>query len=128
MQDIFNKTCEKLCKSTTTSQYNLLKGQLEELAKKHPTLNLWIQWWHVHRSHIFVPFRGGGLLGVKLSEMGNAGWKPFNTLRLAHTVKQDTATMILQEKEIYLFNSNQAKSTGQGPSKAVRNSEIDKRR
>ena len=30
--------------------------------------------------------------------------------------------MILQEKELYLFNRNQAKSTGQGPSKAVWNS------
>ena len=123
MQDIFNKTCEKLCKSTTTtSQYNLLKEQLEELAKKHTTLNPWIQWWHVCRSHIFAPFRGGDLHGVNLSEMGNAGWKPYNTLRLVHAAKQDTATMILQEKEIYLFNRNQAKSTSQVPSKAVRNS------
>ena len=54
--------------------------------------------------------------------MENAGWKPYNTLRLVHTTKQDTATMILQEKEIYLFNRNQAKSTGQGQSKVVRNS------
>ena len=37
-------------------------------------------------------------------------------------VKQDTATMIMQEKEIYLFNRNEAKSTGRGPSIAVRNS------
>ena len=48
VMDIFNQTCEKLCKSTTTSQYNLLKGQLEELAKKHPTLDPWIQWWYAH--------------------------------------------------------------------------------
>ena len=35
MQDIFNKTCKKRCKlTTTTSQYNLLKRQLEELAKE----------------------------------------------------------------------------------------------
>ena len=82
MREIFDKTCEKLCKSTTTtSQYNLLKGQLEELATKHPTLHPWIQWWHAHQSHIFAPFRGGGLPGVNLSEIGNAGWKPYNTLR-----------------------------------------------
>ena len=123
IQDIFNKTCKKLCKSTTiTNQYNLLKGELEELAKKHPTLNPWIQWWHVHRSHIFAPFRVGGLTGVNLSEMENAGWESYNTLGLVHADKQDTATMILQEKEIYLFNRNQTKSTGSGPSKAVRNS------
>ena len=93
---------QKPCKSTTINQYNLLKGQLEELAMKYPPFNPWIQWWHVHRSHIFAPFRGGGLPGVNLSEMGNAGWKPYSTLRLVHATKQDTAAMILQEKEIPL--------------------------
>ena len=76
----------------------------------------------MHRSHISVPFRGGGLPGVNLSKVGNVGWKPYNTLRLEHAAKQDTATMILHKKEIYLFNRNQEKSTGQDPSKAVRNS------
>ena len=66
-------------------------------------------------------FRGGGLPGVNLSEMGNAGWKPYNTSRLVHAANQGMATMILQEKEVYLFNRSQAKSTGQGPNKAVRN-------
>ena len=33
MGEIFNKICKELCKSTTTtSQYNLLKAQLEEMA------------------------------------------------------------------------------------------------
>ena len=57
-----------------------------------------------------------------MSEIGNAGWKPYNTLRLVHVAKQDTATMIMQEKDIYLFNRNKAKSTGRGHSIAVRNS------
>ena len=68
----------------------------------------------------FAPL-GGGLPGVNLSEMGNAGWKPYNTLQLVHAAKQDIASMMLQEKEIFLFNRNMAKSTGRGPSKAVRN-------
>ena len=54
--------------------------------------------------------------------MGNAGWKPYNTLRLVHTAKQDVASMMLQGKEIFLFNRNMERSTGRGPSKAVRNS------
>ena len=57
-----------------------------------------------------------------MSEIGNAGCKPYNTLRLVHMVKQDTATMIMQEKEIYLFYGNKAKLTGRGLSIAVRNS------
>ena len=57
-----------------------------------------------------------------MSEIGNTGQKPYNTLRLVHVAKQYTATMIMQEKEIYLFNRNKAKSTSRGPSIAVRNS------
>ena len=59
MPEIFNKICEKLCKSTTTaSQYNLLKAQLEEMAKKQPTLQSWIKWWDARCSHI-LPLLGG---------------------------------------------------------------------
>ena len=73
--------------TTTTSQYNILKGLLEELPKKHPTLHPWMQCWYAGSSHIFAPFRGGGLPGVNKSEIGNAGWKPYNTLRLVHLEK-----------------------------------------
>ena len=58
--------------------------------------------------------------------MGNAGWNPYNTLRLVHAAKQDIASTMLQEKEIFLLNRNMAKSTGRSPSKAVRNSREQK--
>ena len=123
MGEIFNKICEKLCKSITAiSQYNLLKAELKEMTKKKPTLQPWIKWWDARCAHTFAPFKVAGLPGVNLSEMGNAGWKPCNTLRLVHAAKQDIASMMLQETEIFLFNRKMAKSTGRGLSKAVRNS------
>ena len=71
MKDVFTQICEKLCKSTTTaSQYNLLKGQLDQLAKNQPILEPWIKWWDARKAHIFAPFRGAGLPGVNLSEIG----------------------------------------------------------
>ena len=77
----FTAICRKLCNSTTgVSQYNLLKGRLEGIAKKCDTLVPWIKWLDVRRSHIFAPFRGAGLPRVNLSEIENAGWKPSNTL------------------------------------------------
>ena len=88
------RSCVK--STTTASQYNLLKAQLEEIAKKQPTLQPWIKWWDARHSHICTPFRGAGLPGVNLSEMGNAGWKPYKTLRLVHAAKQDVASMMLQ--------------------------------
>ena len=46
----------------------------------------------------------GGLLGVNLSEQGNAGWKPSATMCLVKAAKYDVATMLLQEKELFKFN------------------------
>ena len=121
LREKFSKVCKKMAHScTTVSRYNLLKGQLEEVAKLHPEITSWIEWWHARCSHIFTPFRGDGLPGVNLSEQGNAGWKPRYTLRLVHAAKQDIATMILQEKEMSLFQNHLSKSSGRGSSQAIR--------
>ena len=105
---------------STVSKYNLLNGKVEEVEKLHPEIALWIEWWHARCSHIFTPFRGAGLPGVNLSEQGYAGWKPRHSIRLVHGAKQDILTMILQEKEMSLLQNSLSKSSGRGPSKAIR--------
>ena len=67
-QATFKQICRKLCEATTVAMYHVLKGHLDEMAKKYEFLKPWIDWWHERCSHIFVPFRGGGLPGVNLSE------------------------------------------------------------
>ena len=89
------------------------------MSKLAPALEKWIEWWHLHRSHIFGPFRMPGLPGVNLAEQGNSSWKPKKPLRLVHAVKNDTATMVLQEEELYEFTRNMPMSTGRGPSDAI---------
>ena len=66
-----------------------------------------------------MPFRGGGLPGVNLSEQGNAGWKrqPMSLVRAA---KEDFATVVLQERQMHMFNNNLQASDGHGPSQADR--------
>ena len=49
----------------------------------------------------FVPFRGGGLPGVTLSEQGNAGWKR-HMMSLVRAAKEDFAIMVLQERHIQM--------------------------
>ena len=73
----------------------------------------------MRRSHIFGPFRTPGLPGVNLAEQGNSSWKPKKPLWLVHAVKNDTATMVLQEEELYEFMRNMTTSTGKGPSDAI---------
>ena len=60
-----------------------------------------------------------GLPGVNLAEQGNSSWKPKIPLQLVHAVKNDTATMVLQEEELYEFIRNMSMSTGKGPSDAI---------
>ena len=103
--------------------YNILKGKLEEMAARIPQLYTWIAWWHDQRSHIFGPYRGGGLPGCNLSGQGNAKWWPTNTMRLVHTAHGDLSTMIFQEVSVNLFNRNLHKSSGRGRSKAARDAQ-----
>ena len=61
MREEFIDTCNQLCKVTTVLKYDILKGKLEEMAARVPQPYTWIEWWHDRRSHIFGPYRGGGL-------------------------------------------------------------------
>ena len=56
MREKFLDICKKLTTATTVSKYNILKSQLDEMAKIYPTLQPWIKWWDARRSHIFAPF------------------------------------------------------------------------
>ena len=83
----------------------------------NPAIQKWIQWWD-DRSHIFTPYRGGGLPSVNLSEQGNAGWVTCQ-MHLVHVAKCDVSTMIFKEKQVFTFDHNLEKSTGCGPTQAV---------
>ena len=89
------------------------------MAKLYPEIVNWIDWWHERRSHIFVPFRGGGLPDVNLSKQGNAGWKRW-PMSLVRAAKEDFATMVLQERPMHMFNNNLQASDGHSPSQADR--------
>ena len=119
LRDLFMEKCTELCHSTTVAAYYIVKSRLDEIGKAYPEIESWIDWWHERRSHIFSPFRGGGIPGVNLSEQGNAGWK-VTTMRLVDAAKYDTATTIRFEEGKYKFDRNLAKSSGRGPSKAAR--------
>ena len=119
MREMFTTLTKELCKVTTVAKYKILKSRQDKVAKLYPEIVNWINWWHERRSHIFVPFRGGGLPGVNLSEQGNAGWKrrPMSLVRAA---KEDFATMVLQERRMHMFHNNLQASDGHGPSQADR--------
>ena len=116
---MFITLTKELCKVTTVAKYKILKSRQDEIAKLYSEIVNWIDWWHEKRSHIFVPFRGGGLLGVNLSEQGNAGWKR-QPMSLGRAAKEDFTTMVLQERLMHMFNNNLQASDGCGPSQADR--------
>ena len=92
MRELFTRLCKNLCTATTVAKYNVIKSQVDEIAKVYPAIDSWIDWWHKHRKHIFGPFHSAGLPSVNLSEQGNAGWHT-RTLQLVHAAKYDMASM-----------------------------------
>ena len=121
-RDKFKDLCHCLCQATTITQYKDFFGQLRFIARTYPEVNAFLKYWDLRKSHVFPPFRGGGLPGVNLSEQGNASFKPPQTMRLVHAAKYDVSSMILQESQINLFEKNMMKCAGRGPSKEVRDS------
>ena len=62
MRELFTRLCKNLCTATTVAKYNVIKSQLDEIAKVYPTMESWIDWWHERRKHIFGPFCSAGYL------------------------------------------------------------------
>ena len=118
MGGLFISLCHKLCACTAVAKYKILKSCLDDIGDMNPAIKNWIQWWDDRRSHIFTPYRGGGLPGVNLSEQGNAGWVTHQ-MHLVHVAKYDVSTMMTQEKQVFKFDRNLEKLTGHGPTQAV---------
>ena len=119
-QDRFVDTCFKMCEVTTVADYNCLKAILDEMSEESPEIKPFINYWHPRRSHVFRPFRGGGLPGVNLSEQANKSFKPSSSkaMHLVTAAKYDAATMVLQEREIDMFLRNFLKAPGRGVSRS----------
>ena len=116
IRDYFTELCEDMCKMTTVSGYQRIYKQLIDMQESCPQLECWIQYWHLCQSHVFLPFQGGGIPFVNLSEQGNSSWKPDRTLRLVHAAINDVSMMMIQDKEIILYLNNECTSLGKGPS------------
>ena len=74
-RDQFIQICNQLCLVTTVARYEILKGKLEEMARRTPSLWSWIEWWDIRKAHIFGPFCHGSFLDViylnKVIKVGN---------------------------------------------------------
>ena len=54
MRELFTRLCKNLCTATTVAKYNVIKSQLDEIAKVYPTIDSWIDWWHAHVESIYL--------------------------------------------------------------------------
>ena len=52
-RDQFIQICNQLCLVTTVARHEILKGKLEEMARRTPSLWSWIEWWDIRKAHIF---------------------------------------------------------------------------
>ena len=44
MRELFTRLCKNLCTATTVVKYNVIKSQLDEIAKVYPSIESWIDW------------------------------------------------------------------------------------
>ena len=122
-QQRFIETCFNMCDTTTVADYERLEITLNEIAEDNPEIRPFVMFWEPRKSHVFKPYRGGGLPGVNMSEQANKTFKPTvspQAMRLVHAAKYDTATMMYQEKEIEMFQRNLVKASGRGLSAGAR--------
>ena len=80
-------------------------------------LKAFIMYWEQRKSHVFPPFRSGGIPGLNMSEPGNKSIKPANTMRLVTVAIYDVSHMVYQEGQLHLFNRNLLKCAGRGLTK-----------
>ena len=83
----FLDTCFAMCDATTVTNYEWLEIILNEIAEDNPEICPFVLFWEPRKSHVFKPYRGGGLPGVNMSEQGNKTFKPTvspQAMRLVH--------------------------------------------
>ena len=69
-----------MCQVTTVSAFNDLITELKLIADIYPEIEGFVKYWELRKTHVFSPFRGGGLPGMNMSESGNASFKPAGTM------------------------------------------------
>ena len=90
------------------------------MCNEFPELKTFIMYWEQRKSHVFPPFRSGGIPGLNMSEPGNKSIKPANTMRLVTVAIYDVSHMVYQERQLHLFNCNLLKCAGRGLTKEAR--------
>ena len=45
MRELFTRLNKNLCTATTVAKYNVIKSQVDEIAKVYPAIDSWIDWW-----------------------------------------------------------------------------------
>ena len=65
-----------------------------------PETGNFLDWYYARSTYLFPAFRAGRHLGVNLSEVGNAMWKPQRKLLLVAAAKDDITTMMQQESDL----------------------------
>ena len=116
----FEAICNKMCMVMTVAGFNGLMVELKTIAEEYPELKPFVEYWDRRKSHVFGPYRGGGIPGMNLSEPGNVTMKPPGTLRLVKAAIYDVSHMMLQENQMDQFERNLIRVSGRGQTKEVR--------
>ena len=116
----FEAICNEMCTVMTVAGFNGLMVELKTIAEEYPELKPFVEYWDRRKSHVFGPYRGGGIPGMNLLEPGNVTMKPPGTLCLVKAAIYDVSHMMLQESQMDQFEHNLIRVSGRGQTKEVR--------
>lgn len=75
----------------------------------------WWEWWNARRYHIVPVFRGFGLSGLNLAEVGHTTLQPGRKkFRLLDAAFKDTASIMVQDEQYLQYMRNETSWIGRG--------------
>ena len=113
-RETFKQMYQKLCYSYTVAEYENVTDTLDGICQRNNIHN-WYTWWQERKFHIVPAFRGFGISGVNLAEIGHSKMKTRGKMWLCVASWKDYCQGLLEDMEYKGFVDNTGRTIGKGP-------------
>ena len=113
-RETFKTHVSDVCYASVSAEYKRLSNAIEAICERN-NCSTWWKWWHARRFHIVPAFRGFGISGLNMAEVGHSGMKTKTKMWLSSAAYRDTCCMMIQDREYTAYCTNTGKVIGKGP-------------
>ena len=112
-RETYKKMYKRLCYDTTRNDYERTVRSLDRICER-AKITSWWEWWKARSVHIVPAFRGFGLPGLNLAEVGHRKLIEGKRMSLTVCAWKDITAFIIQERDYIAFINNTSKVAGRG--------------